>query len=60
MVGPVGRLKGFIELMVGHVMVELVSDSSFQDFTKEGKVGDWPVVVEVNWVKSGFLQNGGD
>lgn len=60
MVGPVGRLKGFIELMVGHVMVELVGDCSFQDFTKEGKVGDWPVVVKVSWVKSGFLQNGGD
>ena len=29
---PEARLKGFIELMVGHVLLELGGNCSFQDF----------------------------
>ena len=45
MLCPETRLKGFIELMVGHVLLELGSNCSFKDFAKERKVGDWPVVI---------------
>lgn len=38
MVCSVSGLKGFIELVVGHVLLELISDCTFK-FTKEGKVG---------------------
>ncbi len=56
----VGRLKVFVELMVGHMLVDLVGNCSFQDFAEEGKVGDRLVVVKVSWVQTGFFQNGGD
>ena len=43
---PETRLKGFIELMVGHVLLELGSNCPFQDFAKERKVGDWLAAIE--------------
>ena len=42
---PEARLKGFAELMVGHVLLELGGSCSFQDFAQKGKVGDWSVAV---------------
>ena len=45
MVYSVARLKGFIELMDGHVLVKLVGNSPLKGFVEEGKVGDWPVVI---------------
>ena len=42
---PEARLKGFIELMGGHVLLELGSNCSFQDFAQERKVGNWLVVM---------------
>ena len=45
MVYSVARLKGFIELMDGHVLVKLVGNSPLKDFAEEGMVGDWLVVI---------------
>ncbi len=39
------RLKGFVELMVGHMLVELSSNCFFQHFAERPKVGDRSVVV---------------
>ena len=60
MVCPEARLKGFIELMVGHVLLELGSNCSFQDFAQERKVKDMPVVMSVIWVQTWLLEDGGD
>ena len=57
---PETRLKGFIELMVGHVLLELGSNCSFQDFAQERKVKDMPVVMSVIWVQTWLLEDGGD
>jgi len=45
MVYSVARLKGYIELLDGHLLVKLVGNSTLKDFAEEGKVGDWPVVI---------------
>lgn len=50
------RLKGFIELMVGHVLVELGGGCSFQDFAQEIKV----VVVGILWVQTWLFEGGCD
>ena len=40
-------MKGFVELMVGQVLMELGSHCSFRDLAEERKVGDRPKAVEV-------------
>lgn len=40
MVCPVGGLKGLLKLMIRHILVELVGNSFFKDFTDEGKLRD--------------------
>ena len=57
---PEARLKGFIELMVGHVLPELGGNCSFQDIAQERKVGDWSMVMQVVWVQTWLLEDGGD
>ncbi len=54
------RLKGFTELTVGHMLMELGGSCSFLDFTEERKVGDQAVVVEVMQVLTWFLEDNGD
>ncbi len=54
------RLKGIMEHMAKHVMVELGGSCSFQGFVEKGKVGEQWVVVEVRWVQNKLLENGGD
>ena len=40
--------------------MELGCHYSFQEFTTERKVGDWPVVVEVSRVQSRLFEDGSD
>lgn len=51
------RLEGFIKSIMGHVLMKLGSDCSFQDFAHEGKVGDRTVVVEVIRVQTVLFKN---
>lgn len=53
-------LKRLIELMVGHMLMKLGGHCSFQDFTKERKVGDRAVIVELVGVETGLLEDGCD
>ena len=55
MVGSVARLKGLKEFMVGHVLMKLCGDNSFQGLAEERKVGDWPVVRKVIRVQTRLL-----
>jgi len=54
------RLKGFIEIILRHVMMKLGSNCSFQNFTHKGKVGDRTVVIEVSRVHTGLFENRGN
>ena len=56
MVDSEAGLKGFVELMVGHVLVELCGNCSFHDFAEERKVGDRTVIIEVIRVQSWFFE----
>ena len=58
--GSVGGLEGLKELMVGHMLVELGGDCSFQDFAEERKVGDWPIVVRVVGVQTRLFEDRSD
>lgn len=57
-VGSEARLEGFKELMVGHVLLELSSCCSFQNFIEEGKVGDRAVVAGVIRVQTRLFKCG--
>ena len=60
MVGSEARLKGFIEVMVGHLVLELGGNYSFQEFAEERKVGDRPVVVQIFRVQTRLLEDRSD
>lgn len=58
MVCSEARLKGFIKVIVGHVLIKLGGDYPFQDFTEEGKVGDRKVVLRSSGSRLGSLRIG--
>ena len=51
----VAGLEGVEEFVVGHVVMKLYGNNSFQGFTEEGKVGDGAVVVEFIGVQARLL-----
>ena len=46
--------------MVGHVLMDLCGDNSFQGLAEEREIGNRPVVGEVIRVQTRLLQYGGD
>lgn len=60
MMDSVGGLESLKELMVGHMLVELGGDCSFQDFAEERKVGDWPMVVQIIRVQTRLFEDRSD
>ena len=53
----VAGLEDLIELMVGQVLMKLHGHCSFQKLTVERKVGNRPVVAEVNRVQSRLFED---
>lgn len=60
MVCSVAGLEGFEEFVVGHVVMKLYGNYSFQGLAEERQVGDWPVVAKVIRVQARLLQDGGN
>lgn len=46
--------------MVGQMLVKLDGNCSFQGFTQERKVGDWPIVVKLLGVQTRLFEDGSD
>lgn len=54
------RLKKFIKVIGGKVGMELSSNSFFKKFGNVWKVRDGAEVIEVSWIRAGFLKYGSD
>ena len=55
----IGRLKGLLEVVLRHVIIQLGSNHTLNQLRQVRQVGYWAIIVEDFYIEVVFLQDGG-